>query len=149
MIHSSADKQYSGDSYFREQGFYSNTFTPHFPVDPNACLCYPSQFYSDLPQVSLTMRRFLSWWGGCSCAPEDPHCHLQCRSSFTVHQPHPVVVGRRSTFTSSCYLYVRVSRRTLTVRFPTVGKASEVFGFRPEFIYPVVTLPPLLLAPPP
>jgi hypothetical protein len=42
MIHLSTDKHYSGDSYFRA-GFYSNTFTRHFPMDPKACLCYPSQ----------------------------------------------------------------------------------------------------------
>jgi hypothetical protein len=35
---------------FQKADFYSNTFTWHFPMDPKACLCYPSQpVYSDLP----------------------------------------------------------------------------------------------------
>jgi hypothetical protein len=28
---------------FQRTGFYSNTFKWHIPMDPNACLCYPSQ----------------------------------------------------------------------------------------------------------
>jgi hypothetical protein len=79
----STERPYSGDSYFREQGFYSNKFTWHFPMDPNACLCDPSQLgvTQTFPQVSLTLRRLLSQWGGRSCTPGDPHSHLQCRSS--------------------------------------------------------------------
>jgi hypothetical protein len=83
LVQLSTERQYSGDSYFREQSFYSNKSTWHFSMDPNACLCYPSQpgVTQTFPQVSLTVRRLLSWWEGCIFAPGDPHSHLQCRSS--------------------------------------------------------------------
>jgi hypothetical protein len=62
LVQLSTGKQYSGDSYFRDQGSYSNKFTRHFPMDPNAHLCYPSQpgVTQTFPQVSLTMQHLLS-----------------------------------------------------------------------------------------
>jgi hypothetical protein len=107
----STERYYSGDSYFREQSFYSNKFTWHFPMDPSACLCYPSQpgVTQTFPQVLLTMWGLLSQWRRHICAPGDPHNRLQCRSSFTVHQRHPVVVRRRGTLPSGSCLHVRVS----------------------------------------
>jgi hypothetical protein len=52
-------------------------------MDPNACLCYPIQpgVTQTFPQVLLTVRGLLSWWGGHICVPTDPHSCLQCRSS--------------------------------------------------------------------
>jgi hypothetical protein len=66
LVQLSTERQYSGDSYFREQGFCSNKFTWHFPMDPKACLYYPSQpgVTQTFSQVSLTMQRFLSQWVG-------------------------------------------------------------------------------------
>jgi hypothetical protein len=51
IVQSSADKQYSGDSFFQRTRFYLNKFTEQSPMDPNACLVYPSQLEvcSDLP----------------------------------------------------------------------------------------------------
>jgi hypothetical protein len=56
MIQSSTGKQYTGD-LFQRIGFYSNKFTQHSPMDPNACLYYPRQpgVYSGLSQASLTL----------------------------------------------------------------------------------------------
>jgi hypothetical protein len=62
LVHLSTERRYSGDSYFRGQGFYSNKFTWHFPMDPNACLYYPSQpgVTQTFPQVLLTVQHLLS-----------------------------------------------------------------------------------------
>jgi hypothetical protein len=82
---------------FQRAGFYSNTFTWHFFMDPNACLCYPNQpgVIQTFPQVLLNVQHFLSRWGRCSCAPRDLHSHFQCMSSFAVCRWHPVVVRWR------------------------------------------------------
>jgi hypothetical protein len=51
---------------FQRTGFLFKKFTWHFPMDPNTCLYYPSQpgVTQTFPQVSLTVRRLLSQWGG-------------------------------------------------------------------------------------
>jgi hypothetical protein len=51
---------------FQRTGFYSNKFTWHFPTDPNACLCYPSQpgVTQTFPQVSLSATVFSADEGG-------------------------------------------------------------------------------------
>jgi hypothetical protein len=53
---------------------------------------------------------------------------FQCRSSFTVHWWHPVVIGRRGTLTSGGCLHVRDSGRTLTVWSLISEEAREVLG---------------------
>jgi hypothetical protein len=50
---------------------------------------------------------------GAYLCPRVSHSHLHCRSSFTVHQRHPVVI-RRGMLTSGGCLFIRVSGRTLT-----------------------------------
>jgi hypothetical protein len=103
-------------------------------MDPNACLCYPSQLevYSDLPQALLTMPHFLSQWGKCSLWGS------WFRSSLAVHRQHPVVIGRRGTLSSSGCLYVRASGYTLTAQSPESRRQVRL-GFGSEFIYVVVT----------
>jgi hypothetical protein len=38
---------------------------------------------------AFEVRRLVSQWERLICTPGDPHSHLQCKSSFTVHQPIP------------------------------------------------------------
>jgi hypothetical protein len=124
---------------FQRTGFYSNTFTRHFPMDPNACLCYPSQpgVTQTFPQISLTNE------GGRSCAPGDPHSGLWCRSS--------------SRFTGDTQWSSGEGALSQAVAASTSGSQGKLwqhglwcqggeqgFGFWPEFIYPVVTSPLLL-----
>jgi hypothetical protein len=126
---------------FQRAEFYSNSFTWHFPMDPNACLCYPSQpVYSDLPPSLLCL---LSQWWGRSYAPGDPHSRLQCRSS--------------SRFTGDTQWSSGEGARSQAAIASTSGPGGDSWqrglrcqgdeqGFRfwPEFIYPVVTSPLLL-----
>jgi hypothetical protein len=80
LVQFSTKRQYSGDSYFREQDFYSNKFTWHFPMDPNACLYYSSQprLTQTFTQVSLTMRHLLSWWVDISVPRGSAWVYIPC-----------------------------------------------------------------------
>jgi hypothetical protein len=132
-------------SYFREQSFYSNKFTQHFPMDPNACLYYPSQpgVTQTFPQVSLTMRYLLSQWGGHSCTPGDPHSHLQCRASsqFTGDTQWSSGEGACSQAAAAS---MSGSQGDSWQHDLWCQRVEQGFGFWPEFIYPVVTSPLLL-----
>jgi hypothetical protein len=57
---------------------------------------------------------------------------------------HPVVLEERGMLTRSGYIYVRALERTLMAQSPVGEEVSGIFGFWPEFIYPVVTSPLLL-----
>jgi hypothetical protein len=133
LVQLSTERQYSGDSYFREQGFYSNTFTWHVPMDPNACLCYPSQpgVTQTFIQVSLMCVR-----GATSCQPmreaylhprgssQPPSVQVQFHSS----PADTMVIGRRGTLTSGSCLYIRVSGWTPTVWSPMGEEASKALS---------------------
>jgi hypothetical protein len=134
MVQSSTSKQYSGDSYFREQDFIQTNLHSTLPRILMPVLCYPSQpgVYSGLPQASLTMRCLLSWWGEFRGAPGNPHwgiltATLSCTSGLAVHRWHPVVVGRRGMLSSSGCLYVRALGRAPTAWSSCVWEASKVW----------------------
>jgi hypothetical protein len=69
IVQSSTDKQYSGDSYFREQDFIQTNL---HGTDPNACLYYPSQpgGYSDLHPRLAHCACLLSRWGEGVAVPQ-------------------------------------------------------------------------------
>jgi hypothetical protein len=136
LVQLSTERQYSGDSYFREQGFYSNKFTQHFPMDPNACLCYPSQ-----PGVTRTFPQPIK--GGRICTPGDPHSHLQCRSSFTGDTQWLSGEGARSQVVAASCQGLGTDSGSMV----SDGRGSKRgFGLWLVFIYLVVTSPPLLSA---
>jgi hypothetical protein len=96
MICLNMERQYSGDS-FQTAGFFIQTpsqVTFLWILRP-VSVTLADQFTQTFPQVSVSLQCFLSWWGGRSCAPGDPHSPFQCRSSFVVCQRHPVDVGRK------------------------------------------------------
>jgi hypothetical protein len=133
MILSSTERQYWGDFFSRQQALIQTHSHGTFlwilrPVSATQA----SQFTQTFLQVSLTLQSFLSWWGGRSCAPGDPHSCFQCRSSFAVRWRHQVVIGRRGTLTSSGCLYIQVFGLTLMAD----GAVSSRWGGEPGFWVP-------------
>jgi hypothetical protein len=72
---------------FQRTGFYSNKFTRHFPMDPNACPCYPSQpgITQTFPQVSFT-RTPSQLMRGVKLHPRGSSQPPSVQVQFTVHQ---------------------------------------------------------------
>jgi hypothetical protein len=149
MTHSSTQRQYSGDSYFREQVFIqTNSHGTFLWILKPVSATLASHFTQTFPQVSLTMQRFLSWRGGRSCTPGDPHSHLQCRSGFVVCQQHPVVIRRRgvrsqvaaaSTSKSQDWLWQHSLQRGRQARFLGSGLSLYTQGWSH---HPLSALPP-------
>jgi hypothetical protein len=145
LVQLSTERQYSGDSYFREQGFYSNKFTLHFPMDPNACLYYPSQ-PGDLPpslahhaESSQPMREAYLCPRGSS---QPPSVQVQFHGSPAKPSGHQEK-GHTDKRRLPRHQSIGVDSDSLV----SDGQGGEQgFGFWPEFIYPVVTSPLLLSA---
>jgi hypothetical protein len=135
-----------GDSYFREQGFYSNTFTWHFPMDPNACLCYPSQpgVTQTFPKVSLTMDVFSANEGVIAVPQGILTADFGSGPRFTGDTQWSSGEGACSqAVAASTSGYPLGGGGTLTAWSRCQG-GEQGFGFWPEFICPVVTSPLLL-----
>jgi hypothetical protein len=116
MIQLSTGKQYSGDSYFREQGFIQTNLHSTLPwiLMPVSSTLASQEFTQAFPKPcspcdgSQPMK-------GVQLSPRGvPHGCFQCGSGLVVHQRHPVVVRSRGMLSSGSCLHIRASGRTLT-----------------------------------
>jgi hypothetical protein len=149
MVHyqSSMDKQYSGDSHFREQDFIQ--------TNPHSALTWILMSCPLVPQPARNLLR---------TSPSLAHhvtvfladkgilmANFSCRSGLMVHQRHPVI-GRRGTPLSGGCLYIGALGWAPTVQSPAFrrrvmsGSEAWVFMLGGDLIVGVISLTTLGLA---
>jgi hypothetical protein len=144
LIGSIEYRESTQETYSREQGFYSNKFTRHFPMDPNYCLCYPSQpgVTQTFPQVFSPCNIFSAVEGGISVPQgisQPPSLQVQFHSSPATPS------GHQKGHAHKWRLPLHQGLWTHSDSIVSDGRGGKQgFGFWPEFIYPVVTSPLLL-----
>jgi hypothetical protein len=116
----------------------------HFPMDPNACLCYPSQpgVTQTFPEVSLAVWCLLSWWGGVYLQPRG-----SSQAVFSAGPVSPATPSGRGD-KGHAHKWRLPPRQGFGMDSDSMvsdkQEGERGFGFWIEFIYLVVTSPPLL-----